>query len=249
MPLDVRRISLVALLVIVGAGLVFVLLRHSGAMFTSKVPHERLPSGSARDFTDGNGIYFWNDGKYTILVWKKKLFTPGQPPDEREINKASQSAIQVKKGVRFFSYGLELSKWWVVPPYAMSFCVISDPRTVEGVFPIRIKLVDKEVPIYELVPPPRIMARLTPDLPWAINYPIRLQRRLGVQVRFVIFGATVARMSEAISGSFLPAHPACRCAHAGFDVAGRILLTDRPNYDSAQPCSSPAQIAQPQSGA
>ena len=163
------RILFVLIFVLVGAALVLVLLRDSGTIFASEAPRERLPSGSARDFTEGNGIYFWNDGKYTILFWKKKLITPGQPPDEREINEAAQSAIQVKKTVRFFSYGLELSKWPVVPPYAMSFCIIRDPRTIEGVFPIRIKLVDKEVPIYELVPP-QLFASLTPAVPWAINY-------------------------------------------------------------------------------
>src|SRR5436190_20149035 len=111
---DVRRILFVAVLVLIGAALVFVLLRYTGVIFASEAPRERLPSGSAKDFTEGNGIYFWNDGKYTILFWKKKLFTPGQPPDEKEINEAAQSAIQVKKGVRFFPYGLELSKWPVV---------------------------------------------------------------------------------------------------------------------------------------
>ena len=166
---DVVRILLVALVVLLGGALMFVIMRYSGVLSASEVPRERLPSGSAKDFTDGNGIYFWNDGKYTILFWRKKLFTPGQPPDEREINEAAQSAIQVKKTVRFFSYGLELSQWPVVPPYAMSFCIIRDPRTVEGVFPIRIRLVDKQVPIYELVPP-QLFSSLTPVVPWAINF-------------------------------------------------------------------------------
>ena len=166
---NVARILVVVLCVLLGVALIFAIVRYSGALFASEAPRERLPSGSARDFTEGNGIYFWNDGKYTILFWKKKLITPGQPPDEREINEAVQSATQVKKGVRFFSYGLERSKWPMVPPYAMSFCIIRDPRTIEGVFPIRIKLVDKEVPIYELVPP-QLFASLTPAVPWAINY-------------------------------------------------------------------------------
>src|SRR5262249_47808373 len=110
---------------------------------------------------------YYEDGKYNFLFWKKKLFTPGQPPDEKEILDAAQSAIPVKKGVRFFSYGIDLST--VVPPYAMAFCIVRDPRTVEGAFPIRIKLINRQEPIYELVPPGLLNA-LGPGSVWALNY-------------------------------------------------------------------------------
>jgi hypothetical protein len=164
---DMRRILLVGLVVVAGAALVFALLG-TDVLFQTE-PHERLPSGSARDFTDGNGIYYYNDGKYSMLYWKKKLFTPGQPPDEREMTEASQSATLVKKGVRFFSYGLELSYWPAVPPYMMAFCIIRDPQTIEGVYPLRIKLVERRVPIYELVPP-QLFSTLTTANLFAINF-------------------------------------------------------------------------------
>ncbi len=165
---SMERILFVAVLVLVGAALAFVLLRYVEPLVQSEA-RLQLPSGSARDFGNGNGIYYYDEGKYNFLIWKKKLFTPGQPPDEKDIAEAARSAILVKKGVRFFSYGLELSKWPVVPPYAMAFCIIRDPRTIEGVFPIRIKLVDRQEPIYELVPP-ELISTLTPAVLWAINY-------------------------------------------------------------------------------
>ena len=127
------------------------------------------PAMSPKDFTDGSGIYYYDQGKYNFLYWKKKLFAQGAPPEEKDLVEAAESAIEVTKGVRFFSYGLDFSKWPVVPPYFMAFCVVRDARTVEGAFPIRIKLVERTEPIYELQPPD-LLADLGPNVPWAINF-------------------------------------------------------------------------------
>ena len=148
------RILFVLFFILVGTAVVFVLFQYAGGLMPAMDRHQGLPAGSAKDFADGNGIYYYNDGKYNFLYWKKKLFTSGAAPQEKDIAEAAQSAIPVKKGVRFFSYGLEISTWPGVPPYAMALCVVRDARTIEGGFPIRIKLVERTEPIYELVPPP-----------------------------------------------------------------------------------------------
>ena len=56
-----------------------------------------------------------------------------------------------------------------MPPYAMAFCIIRDRRTIEGVFPLRIKLIERQGPTYDLVPP-ELSGSLSPGLLWAINY-------------------------------------------------------------------------------
>jgi hypothetical protein len=161
---DMQRILLWVCFVLAAIAIGAVIMLIPSLVFMSG-----LPAGSARDFTDGNGIYVFNEGKYGLLIWKKKLFTPGAAPQESDIAAAAQSAIPVKKGVRFFSYGLDFSKWQVVPPYAMAFCIIRDPHTIDGVYPIRIKLVDKIEPIYELLPP-QLIDTLSPGTLWVINY-------------------------------------------------------------------------------
>jgi hypothetical protein len=130
---------------------------------------ETSPSVSAKDFSDGIGIYALSDGKYQFLYWRKKLFNPGAAADEKDIAEAAQAAIPVKKGVRFFSYGLDVSKWPVVPPYAMALCTIRDMQVIEGVFPIRIKPVDGRELIYELLLPP-VVDSLGSNALWAINF-------------------------------------------------------------------------------
>jgi hypothetical protein len=130
---------------------------------------EDPPGVSAKDFSDGLGIYALSDGKYQFLYWRKKLFNPGAAADEKDIADAAQAAIPVKKGVRFFSYGLDVSKWTVVPPYAMALCTIRDMRLIEGVFPIRIKPIDGKELIYELLLPP-VVDSLGPNALWTINF-------------------------------------------------------------------------------
>ncbi len=125
-------------------------------------------------FSDGIGIYVRDNNKYNLLVWRKKILGPEGAPQEQELMGAAKDAIKVSRGVRFYSYGLDFSKWRVVPPYAMAFCVVRDTKTVEGVFPIRIKIVDpNNGPIYELLPPPLIdnlATGRTPYLFWFINF-------------------------------------------------------------------------------
>ena len=90
--------------------------------------------------------------------------------DERDIAEAAKAAIPVKKGVRFFSYGLDISKWMAIPPYVMALCTIRDMRSIEGVFPIRIKLIDSQELIYELLLPP-VLDNLGPgNVLWTINF-------------------------------------------------------------------------------
>jgi hypothetical protein len=133
-----------------------------------------LAAVGPKDFSDGIGIYYLNDGKYNFLIWRKKLLTSeNAPPVEKDMLAAAEQAIRVNKGVRFYSYGLEFSKWGFVPPYAMGFCVARDVKTIEGIFPIRIKPVDSVGQIYELVPPPFINDLSSGKMQylfWAINY-------------------------------------------------------------------------------
>ncbi|HEY7299488.1 MAG TPA: hypothetical protein VH684_16400 [Xanthobacteraceae bacterium] len=129
-----------------------------------------LPIGTGKDFSDGLGIYYLNDGKYNYLYWKKKLFTPGAGADPNDIAEAGKAAIPVKKGVRFFTYGLDISRWEAVPPYVMAFCVIREMQSIEGIHPIRIKPVDRGELIYELLLPPVIDTLGPGTALWTINY-------------------------------------------------------------------------------
>ena len=124
---------------------------------------------SAKDFSDGIGIYVLDDGKYQFLYWRKKLYSPGTAADEKDIAEAAQTAIPVKRGVRFFSYGLDISTWPGVPPYVMAFCTIRDMRVIEGVFPIRIKPFDRKELIYELLLPP-VADNLRSGSLWTLNF-------------------------------------------------------------------------------
>ena len=127
-----------------------------------------------KDFTEGIGIYYFNDGKYNFLIWKKKLLTSeAAPPEEKDMLAAAEQAIRVKKGVRFYTYGLDFSKLGRIPPYAMALCVARDVKTIEGIFPVRIKPVEGLGQIYEIVLPPLIddlSAGKIQYLFWAINY-------------------------------------------------------------------------------
>jgi hypothetical protein len=130
------------------------------------------PRFSGTVFKDGIGIYLFNNNQYSILVWKKKLIGP-RGVEEKDIMEASQQATVVQKGVRFFSYGLDISRWPVVPPYLMAFCIARDAKTIDGIFPIRIKPVDQIQNIYELILPPQIdnlAAGTMSNLFWTINF-------------------------------------------------------------------------------
>jgi hypothetical protein len=165
-----RMILVATLSALAGAAIMFALFQYGARLMPAMDQRQGLPTGSTKDFADGIGIYYLNEGKYNLLIWKKKLFAPGAAPEEKDIAEAVRSAIPVKKGVRFFSFGLDISKLPVVPPYAMAFCIIPDVRTVEGVFPIRIKLIERTEPIYELLPPPLIDTLSPGNVLWAINY-------------------------------------------------------------------------------
>ncbi|HXX52882.1 MAG TPA: hypothetical protein VEI98_16615 [Xanthobacteraceae bacterium] len=126
-------------------------------------------------FTDGIGIYLLNDGKYNLLVWKKKIVaTPGTAPDPKDIAEASREAIAVGPGTRFFTYSLDVATWPVVPPYEMAFCIVRDEKTIDGIYPIRLKLLDREHgPIYEMLLPPiveNLKSGALPHLFWVLNY-------------------------------------------------------------------------------
>jgi len=126
-------------------------------------------------FANGLGIYVFNEGKYDLLVWRKKIVAgPNTPPDPKDIAEASRDAMIVSPGVRFFAYGLDIATWPVVPPYDMAFCVVRDERTIDGIYPIRLKPIDRaREPIYELLLP-TIVENLTsgalPSLFWVLNY-------------------------------------------------------------------------------
>jgi hypothetical protein len=132
------------------------------------------PTVQPKDFTEGIGIYYFNDGKYNFLIWKKKLLTSeAAPPEEKDMLAAAEQAIRVKKGVRFYTYGLDFSKLGLIPPYAMALCIARDVKTIEGIFPVRIKPVEGLGQIYEIVLPPLIddlSAGKIQYLFWAINY-------------------------------------------------------------------------------
>jgi len=178
----VARILLaIVVLALVGAGTMLVLsvgpneVRPNVTASGASPPVPAAASGVNRSaFADGMGVYLVNDGKYIMLVWKKKLVAPPAPPEEKDMLDAFQQATQVKKGVRFFTYGADFSKWPTVPPYIFAFCVARDLKTIDGIFPIRLKLVDEgQGPIYELLLPPIIDALSSgaaKHLFWAINF-------------------------------------------------------------------------------
>ena len=122
-------------------------------------------------FKDGIGIYMLNNNQYSLLTWKKRLINPRGEVEEKDIVDAAKTAIPVQKTVRFFSYGIDYSKSLVVPPYIMAFCVVRDAKTVDGIFPIRIKPLNATN--YELLLPPiaeQLAAGSAKALLWAINF-------------------------------------------------------------------------------
>jgi hypothetical protein len=122
-------------------------------------------------FKDGIGIYMFNNNQYSLLTWKKRLINPRGEVEEKDIVEANKTAIPVQKTVRFFSYGIDYSKSLVVPPYIMAFCVARDVKTVDGIFPIRIKPLSPNN--YELLLPPiaeQLAAGSAKALLWAINF-------------------------------------------------------------------------------
>src|ERR1700693_2102382 len=107
-----RIIIAIVVLALVGAGTTLVLsvgpseVRPNVTASGASPPIPAGASGVHRNaFAEGMGVYFVNDGKYTMLVWKKKLVAPPAPPEEKDMLDAFQQATQVKKGVRFFTYG------------------------------------------------------------------------------------------------------------------------------------------------
>jgi hypothetical protein len=166
-------ISVLGGLVVLALAAVGVAIWQSSATIGPKAAvSDNLSTVGAKDFPDGIGFYYFNDGKYNFLLWKKNLLTPENAPSESDIAAAAAQAIGVKKGVRFYSYGIDFSKLGVVPPYAMGFCIVRDVRTIQGIFPIRIKPIDGPGYIYELVLPPLIedlSSGKLQHLIWAIN--------------------------------------------------------------------------------
>ena len=122
-------------------------------------------------FKDGIGIYMFNNKQYNLLTWKKRLINPRGEVEEKDIIEASKTVIPVQKTVRFFSYGIDYSKSLIVPPYIMAFCIVRDVKTVDGIFPIRIKPLNLNN--YELLLPPiaeQLAAGSAKYLLWAINF-------------------------------------------------------------------------------
>jgi hypothetical protein len=126
-------------------------------------------------FANGLGIYVFNEGKYNLLVWKKKIVAgPDTPPDPKDIAEASRAAIVVGPDVRFFAYGLDISRWPVVPPYAMAFCIVRNEKTIDGIYPVRVMPMDRaRGPIFELLLPTvveNLKSGAQPYLFWTLNY-------------------------------------------------------------------------------
>jgi hypothetical protein len=122
-------------------------------------------------FKDGIGIYMFNNNQYSLLTWRKRLINPRGEVEEKDIVDAAKTAIPVQKNVRFYSYGIDYSKSLAVPPYIMAFCVVRDVKTVDGVFPIRIKPLSPNN--YELLLPPiadQLASGSAKALLWAINF-------------------------------------------------------------------------------
>jgi hypothetical protein len=163
--------------IIVGSVVLAIIAAATSFLLILLWPQNFRPSATAAGvidpgvFKDGMGIYAFNNNQYHILVWKKKLIGPNGEVEEKDILEASRQAAPVNKGVRFFAYGMDISKWPVVPPYSMAFCVARDAKTIEGIFPIRIKPLDQNT--YELILPPLIdnlASGAMSNLFWAINF-------------------------------------------------------------------------------
>jgi hypothetical protein len=163
--------------IIVGIGVLAMIVAVAILLLIILWPQNFRPSVTAAGgidpgvFKDGMGIYVFNNNQYRILVWKKKLIGPNGAMEEKDILEASRQAIPVNKGVRFFAYGMDISKWPVVPPYSMAFCVARDAKTIEGIFPIRIKPLDQNT--YELIMPPQIdnlASGAMSNLFWFVNF-------------------------------------------------------------------------------
>jgi hypothetical protein len=160
---------------LIGAALFTVARINLSSTADTSIPAPGPPtSASPKDFSDGLGIYFFNEGKYNFLTWRSKLYTPGTIPDEKAMLEISQRAARVKKDVRFFSYGIDISTWPGVPPYLMAFCIVRDFKTIDGIYPVRITPVDRnQGPIYELLLPPVADGLRSGNLThlfWAINF-------------------------------------------------------------------------------
>jgi hypothetical protein len=122
-------------------------------------------------FKDGIGVYMFNNNQYNLLTWRKRLINPRGEVEEKDIVEAAKTVIPVQKSVRFYSYGIDYSKSLVVPPYIMAFCVVRDPKTVDGIFPIRIKPLNPNN--YELLLPPiaqQLASGSVKYLFWTINF-------------------------------------------------------------------------------
>jgi hypothetical protein len=166
-------ISVVVVFAVLALGTVGLIIWQSIGPKAAQNDNVRSAGVGPKDFPDGIGVYYLNDGKYNFLIWKKNLLTPQNIPAERDIAAAAAQAIPVKKGVRFYSYGIDFSKVGLIPPYAMAFCVVVDVTTIEGPFPVRIKPLESPGYIYELVPPPLIddlSSGKMKHIFWAINY-------------------------------------------------------------------------------
>jgi hypothetical protein len=172
-PLHQARGRLVA--IVVGALLLFMAGGATAVLFGLGDWRPRPSAINPDAFADGLGIYMLNEGKYNLLVWKKKIVAgPGTPPDTKDIAAASRDALVVGSGVRFFTYGLDVATWPTIPPYAMAFCIVRDERTIDGIYPIRMKPIDRERgPIYELLLPTiveNLKSGALPYLFWVLNY-------------------------------------------------------------------------------
>lgn len=166
-------ISVVVVLVVLALGAVGLIVWQSAGPKAAQ--NDKLPSAGIgpKDFSEGIGVYYFDEGKYNFLIWRKNLLTPQNAPAESDIAAAADQAIAVKKGVRFYTFGLDFSQMGLIPPYAMGFCVVRDVRTIEGIFPVRIKPVGGPGYVYELVLPPLIddlSSGKIKHLFWAINY-------------------------------------------------------------------------------
>jgi hypothetical protein len=156
-----------ACLALVAAGLVTTLI----ILFWPRGYQTASASINPEVFKDGIGIYLFNKNQYSLLTWKKRLINQRSEVEEKDIVEATKSVIVVQKDVRFISYGIDYSKSTVVPPYIMAFCVVRDVKTVDGIFPIRIKPLNPNN--YELLLPPiaeQLAAGSVKYLLWAINF-------------------------------------------------------------------------------
>jgi hypothetical protein len=81
---------------LIGAALFTVAHINWSSTADTSIPAPGPPtSASPKDFSDGLGIYFFNDGKYSFLTWRSKLYTPRTIPDEKAMLEISQRAARV----------------------------------------------------------------------------------------------------------------------------------------------------------